>query len=58
MRSINDDFIKALHEGELAFFLKQVKDKKQQLTLEIRNGYINIYYRGGNLLRITTREKA
>ncbi|SEQ04027.1 hypothetical protein [Butyrivibrio sp. TB] len=52
MRSINDRFIRDLLEGDLSFFLQQVKNRKNELTLEIRKNYINIYFRGGNLLRI------
>ena len=57
MRKINDKFIHDLKEGCLSFFLDQVKNRKQELCLEIRNGYINIYYKGGNLLRITQKKK-
>jgi hypothetical protein len=28
------------------------------LSLEIRNGYVNIYYRGGNLLTVTAHKDA
>ena len=56
MRKINDEFIRELKEGCLSFFLEQVKNRKQELCLEIRNGYINIYYKGGNLLRITQKK--
>lgn len=56
MRTINDRFIQDLKEGELSFFLTQVKTN-QELCLEVRNGYINIYYRGGNLLKITQKSK-
>ena len=59
MRSIDDRFIKDLHDkdGKLSFFLKQVIERRKELSLEIRNGYVNIYYRGGNLLRIRQRAK-
>lgn len=57
MRKINDKFINDLKEGCLSFFLAQVKNRKQELCFEIRNGYINIYYKGGNLLRITQKKK-
>lgn len=56
MRKINDEFVRELKEGCLSFFLEQVKNRKQELCLEIRNGYINIYYKGGNLLRITQKK--
>lgn len=56
MRGINDRFIKDLKSGDLNFFLKQVKSKKNLLSLQIRNDYINIYYRGGNLLKISQKK--
>jgi hypothetical protein len=55
MRTINKQFIHDLIEGELSYFLCEVKNNKT-LSLEIRDGYINIYYRGGNLLRITQKQ--
>lgn len=55
MRGINSRFIEDLMTGELSFFLERVK-QNSELCLEIRNGYINIYYRGGNLLRITQKK--
>ena len=55
MRSINQRFIDDLLTGDLAFFLNEVKQPEQALCLEIRNDYINIYYRGGNLLKITQK---
>lgn len=55
MRSINKRFINELLQGELSYFLSEVKNNIT-LSLEIRDGYINIYYRGGNLLRITQKK--
>ena len=55
MRQINNRFIQDLLQGELAYFLTQVKKNRRSLSLEIRNGYINIYYKGGNLLKITQK---
>lgn len=55
MRGLNDKFIKDLTDGCLSFFLNKVKSNSN-LCLEIRNGYINIYYRGGNLLKITQKK--
>lgn len=56
MRKINERFIHDLKSGCLSFFLERVKKNRQKLCLEVRNGYINIYYRGGNLLRITQKK--
>ena len=55
MRHINTRFVDDLLHGELAYFLTQVKNNRTKLSLEIRNGYINIYYKGGNLLKITQK---
>ncbi len=56
MRLIDKRFIHDLLEGELTTFLGEVKNNKT-LSLEIRDGYINIYHRGGNLLRITQKKE-
>ena len=51
MRGLSEDFMKDLLKGELKGFLSAVKND-DTLCLEIRDNYINIYYRGGNLCRI------
>lgn len=55
MRHIDSRFVNDLLCGELEYFLTQVKKNRSVLSLEIRNGYINIYYKGGNLLKITQK---
>ncbi len=55
-RGIDDDFISDLKSGTLNFFFKKVK-LDPSLKLEIRHDYINIYYKGGNLLNISKRKK-
>ena len=57
MRHIDSRFVNDLLYGELAYFGSQVKNNRNILSLEIRNGYINIYYKGGNLLKITQKRK-
>ena len=57
MRSIDSTFINDLLTGELAPFLTAVKNDRARLSLEIRGGYVNIYYKGGNLLRITQHKR-
>jgi len=51
MRGLSPDFLYDLKEGVLSDVLKRVK-ADATLALEIRANYINIYYRGGNALRI------
>lgn len=51
MRIINDIFIKDLKLGILAPFLERVQEDKT-LCLEIREDYVNIYYRGCNIAEI------
>jgi hypothetical protein len=51
MRGINAKFISDLKQGELGCVLHKVKTD-DTLCLEIRENYINIYYRGGNMFRI------
>ena len=53
MRGLSDDFLNSLKSvnGLLKPIVDRVK-KDDTLMLAIRDGYINIYYRGGNLLRI------
>jgi hypothetical protein len=56
-RSISEAFIVQFESG----ILRPILDRLQHddtLSLEIRNGYVNIYYRGGNLLRLTANSEA
>jgi hypothetical protein len=55
LRGISIKFENDLINGMLSPILHQVYNDNN-LSVEIRSNYINIYYRGGNLLRI--REKA
>ncbi len=54
MRGLSKKFMADLMkpEGKLNPILTRVR-KDQTLMLAIRDGYINIYYRGGNILKIT-----
>ncbi len=58
IRKISPKFMEDLtsQEGILHPILAQVK-KDHTLMLAIRKNYINIYYRGGNILRVTERSK-
>ncbi len=50
-RELSDTFIDDLKSGILKEILEYIH-KDNTLDLEIRAGYVNIYYRGGNILRI------
>ncbi len=51
MRALSKTFMQDLQHGNLYKLLKTVKSD-ETLCLEIRENYINIYYRGGNILRV------
>lgn len=51
MRKLNERFLSDLEEGALYSLLAAVQ-RDDSLCLELRGTYINLYYRGGNLLRI------
>lgn len=51
MRKLSNEFINDLIYGKLKNFLSSVKED-DTLSLEIRDNYINIYYRGGNIFKI------
>jgi len=51
-RKISIEFMNNLTNGTLQPLLTRVKED-QTLMLEIRKNYINIYYRGGNILEVT-----
>ena len=57
MRIISDKFVSELSEGILAPLTKMVKSDTS-LCLELRGCYINIYYRGGNLMKVDATESA
>jgi hypothetical protein len=53
MRGLSQRFMNDLREGVLAPLRNRVLADRS-LCLEIREEYVNIYYRGGNLLRLST----
>lgn len=56
MRDLSVSFLNDLQQGLLHPILERVK-QDHTLMLAIRDNYINIYYRGGNLLKLTEQEK-
>lgn len=54
MRGLSDNFMKTLKDGNLKPVLERVK-KDDTLMLAIRKNYINIYYRGGSIIKITEK---
>lgn len=55
-RGLSDEFMQDLLAGFLNPLLVRVKED-DSLALFIRNEYINIYYRGGNLLKLERKDR-
>ncbi len=57
MRALSEHFMNDLKdpEGLLSPILERIKCD-QTLLLAIRENYINVYYRGGNILKVTERK--
>lgn len=56
MRALSADFLHDLEGGLLQPMLDRVR-QDNTLMISIRDGYINIYYRGGNILRLEEKKK-
>lgn len=56
IRGISSRFIDDLKNGEFSFFLNEAKSNSG-ICLEIRRNYINLYYKGGNAIRITEKSR-
>jgi len=52
MRELSDSFFERLKSGFLSGITESVKSDPD-LNFEIRDGYINVYYKGGSLLKLT-----
>lgn len=55
MRGLSKEFINDLKEGELSILLDAVRND-DTLCLEIRENYINVYYRGGNICKVEEKK--
>ena len=55
MRKLNDSFLRALQEGGNLHPLLAAVKSDPTLCLELRGDSINIYYRGGNMMKIEQR---
>ena len=48
----NEKFWKNLTEGEYKDIIDFASQRENELDVQIRDNYLNIYYEGGNLLKI------
>ena len=51
----NEKFLKNLTEGEYKEIIAFASQRENELDVQIRDNYLNIYYQGGNLLRVHPR---
>src|SRR5271157_3645121 len=52
MRKLSDDFMDCLKSGFLSGIIQAVRND-YDLNLEIRKGYLNIYFKGHSLLKLS-----
>lgn len=51
-RKLSDTLLGKLRHGEYEAIIKFASKRENDLDVQIRDNYLNIYYRGGNLLRV------
>ena len=56
VRVISEDFLKALKDGVLSTLTEMVKNNSN-LIMCFRDGYINVYYKGHSVFKITEQKK-
>ena len=54
-RGLSPEFMEVLKDGFIAPLLERVR-KDRTLCLELREDYINVYYRGGSLLKVSRKD--
>jgi hypothetical protein len=55
MRALSEQFLEDLKSGSLSRLTKVVRHE-DTLCMEIRDNYINVYYRGGNLFKVESKK--
>jgi hypothetical protein len=56
-RAISDSFMNDLQEGKLAGLTRKIQND-DTLMLALRGNYVNVYYRGGSILRLTEQNSS
>ena len=51
----NNEFLRKLTKGEYKEIIEYASQRENGLDVQIRDNYLNIYYHGGNLLKISPR---
>jgi len=57
VRKLDDDFMKDLLQDRVLHPLKELLVVDKSLDMQIRDNYINIYYRGGSLIKVERKTR-